>query len=409
MSSVWLKWKEQQKQYETKHSKSLDMSTIKQNLMETISYNLTLEQCKTLEKALNAIFKAITYNDINANEFLNKVKNKVSYNINNLGDLYINKHLGDIQSSKINNLLIKKQNLKKQFQNDYKSLESNEEFQKIQDELQSLYGTYSNFRGDYFEYFLQQIGDITNDFIEEFSEKNIDNFVEQAKNKLQDKNLNLKDSIGSYQSTVNIQFGNKSYGTIKSKDKVDVKMPSPFIEGEELLISAKALSKLGNINLLSGANLAGLISQGILKEKKFNSVASKYIANALTTKDNDWTEKNIQQLKQIFFIEALSGQKSYDITGAKVNKANVLIVMINENKNPIRVIPIIQLLNKINNDQDSFNKYVIFNPDIDTILPISDGESRQNEPIDIIETLKSYKLSISLNKKALYLKFINNL
>jgi hypothetical protein len=68
---------------------------------------------------------------------------------------------------------------------------------------------------------------------------------------------------------------------------VDTEVPSPFLDGTKWFASAKNYSSLRDIELLGKGSIIGLISQG------FNSKESKYIYNAFTIPESNWTSVNM--------------------------------------------------------------------------------------------------------------------
>ena len=198
--------------------------------------------------------------------------------------------------------------------------------------------------------------------------------------------------------SVDVVIGEEKIKTISSQQKVDVTIPSPFLDGVDWYVSAKNYSTLRNINILGKGSLVGLISQ-----QGMTASESKYMYNALTipSSKSGWVSSNMDQMKKIFALQALTGQKATE------NKANVLCLTINDRKKPFRIISIPSLLEKIFEKNSTMAKSAfIFNPELESSLPIGDTDARD---ASIFNALNNFVVSVELSKAVLTLQYINQL
>lgn len=335
-------------------------------------------------------------------QILNKTIEAVNFDTSALGEIEIKQGQGfGLKSSEISAkwqqcAILAKQMSEEQRKKEFANPDS--QISILRAEALSLMGKLNSIKGQFLENYLQAMSAIfkteTKAVGQQAAINTIADFVKQ-----QIPNMKITSDItltqGQQTSSIDVIIGDEYIKTVTSKGKVDVVMNSPFMDGQKWYVSAKNYAHLRDIDLLGNGSLIGLISQAFGPGKE-----SKYVYNAFTIPDSNWTSVNMHQLKQIFAIQALTGQKNEEI------KSNVLVLSINTNKNPIRVISTYALLEKVFNDTNMAQNGFKFRPELESVLPIGSGGARMNRP-DLI--LNQMSVSIALNRSALTAKYVTSL
>lgn len=375
--------------------------------MDQIEGKNIQQECNMMASILNQVIHSGNFETF-SNELLQKVIQATNYDISPLGEIGFKTSGGKSQtlalksseaSIKWAQFHQKTSGMSKE-QQKMMLADKNSDLSKIKKEASSLSGKLNLMKGQILESFLQAISAaIEAESIDMAEAGATDVVVELLKNKLPNVLItggeDLVKTPGSKSSSINVIIGDTFIKKISSQKKVDVEVPSPFLDGTKWFASAKNYSSLQDISLIGNGSLIGLISQG------FNSKESKYVCNAFTIPTSNWTSVNMQQLKQIFAIQALIGQKADEV------KANVLVLSINSRpKNPISVISTHALLDKVFNDTKLQHSAFKFNPQLENLLPVGDGTARKQEPSNILNNIA---ISIALNRSVIAAKYISQL
>ena len=371
-------------------SNNIDLKRIHDRMIENIP-KIDKTSVNNLSKILNQI---VTDNSYNENEFNQKIFSKIPQLLSET----INNNVEEV---------VKKYNVSSGFQVDYnpeyhktaqqawenysilaKQYKSNPteinalEMKAAKSEALSLQGKLNTLKGQLFEGFLQAA---------------ILSIPQDATNLTNDKLNELLSNFISNQSIINTK-GTDRYSTsivvdekeIKymSQGKVDVVGPSPFKNADEMFISAKNYSSLRNIQLVSGANIFGLMDKWDTNE---DTVA---YACQILSKKGAYNTTGYNLIKKIFAIQALVGSNNKDIS-------NILVINIkSRKKNPIVVLSTSNLINQIYNEQNN-KKAFIFSPD-----PLNKGQSDTESAFNYLNNIK---LSVKLNSEMLKQKYLQNL
>ena len=371
-------------------SNNIDLKRIHERMIENIP-KIDKTSVNNLSKILNQI---VTDNSYNENEFNQKIFSKIPQLLSETIDNNVEE-------------VVKKYNVSSGFQVDYnpeyhktaqqawknysilaKQYKSNPteinalEMKAAKSEALSLQGKLNTLKGQLFEGFLQAA---------------ILSIPQDATNLTNDKLNELLSNFISNQSIINTK-GTDRYSTsivvdekeIKymSQGKVDVVGPSPFKNADEMFISAKNYSSLRNIQLVSGANIFGLMDKWDTNE---DTVA---YACQILSKKGAYNTTGYNLIKKIFAIQALVGSNNKDIS-------NILVINIkSRKKNPIVVLSTSNLINQIYNEQNN-KKAFIFSPD-----PLNKGQSDTESAFNYLNNIK---LSVKLNSEMLKQKYLQNL
>ena len=403
--SLWLKWKAQFIEAEKPN-----MVAIKTRLLDQIQGDILQAECKELAKKLNKLVHDVSFEGM-SQELLNKIVEASKVKLESLGDIdfkrkYDSKQRANfaLTSSELQAAWKQVEKLSEGLSKEQKKIQlknPESDLSKWQKTAYQLEGRLNKVRGQILESFLAAISETvklySKDMIESVATNEVDNLLELLKNKMGEIIIQKGDELvrteGADKQQVDVVIGDTYIKTINSQKKVDVTIPSPFQDEQSWFISAKNYSRLKDIDLLSNGSILGLLSQGLIPNE------SKYFYNAFTIPSSSWTTENMHHIKQIFAIQALSGQK------ANETKANVLVLSINSNKNPIRVVPIKSLINKIIRDKTQDSAF-IFSPNLESLIPSGDTDARNESDI---QKVKDYNISIALNRAVLYLSYLNQL
>lgn len=354
--------------------------------------NLTQSEAKKLQDILNAIYTSDKFNENVANNLLQRLSSYAESSI-----------ASSLRASERMKVTTKK--LSEAWRNYYIKLDSfkkmNEEFVDIigqeNPELEvrsylrealSLQGRVSKIQGDLFEAFLQFAVPIIQNTSSDTIDKTVDDLIQSINNAEKIKTL------GNRNREEPIEFElNDRYYSIKSQGKTDVSVEAPLFNNKTLNISAKNYGKLRDIAMVTGASLAGMVSQWPTSDE-----AKSYYFNSLSVWETQTNILNIAH--KILAIQAISG------TSNKELKSNVLILNINSKgiKNPIRVISIPALLKQILELDEDLEQsfYVKYSPQIQWY---NSQHPRESDDFDVkVETadltmhLKSSKIRFSYLK-----------
>lgn len=393
--SLWLKWRAQ---FEAATPPSLE--SIHRNLYQEIN-SVSQADCNSMATILNNLIKDFSFSKY-ANDLVEQIiiaSNSLDESM--IGEIGVKEGSLKIQSKALSSAWADYRTIQNQLKQTTDPLlysQGLESLQSAKAKALSISGKLNSLRGQLLESFLQNIGQILQQELPDLVNAGTNEALnELLKNNLQiSGDLNLTQTQGQTRSSVDIVIGDEFIKTISSQNKVDVTIPSPFSDGHEWFISAKNYSSLmHNIHLLSNASLIGLISQGM------PASANKYVYNALTipSAQSGWLSANLNQIKKIFAIQALAGQKASEI------KANVLCLSLGNVKDPIRFISIGSLLSDVFNS-DLTDQAFIFSPQLETSLPLGDGEARQES---IFEALNNFTVSVELSKDFMKLNYLRKL
>ena len=399
--AIWLQWEAQ-----FKRAKEPNLEKARKRLMNQIQGKNIQKECNTMASILNQIIHSNDFDNF-SNQLLQKIIQSSNIDTNSLGDINFKTNRGKsagfaLKSSEASAKWAQFYSLSNSMSKEQQRMmlaDPNSQLSQIKLEAQRLSGKLTSLKGQILESFLYAIGAaVEAEAIDMAENRATEIVVDLIKTKLPNILISGGEDLiktqGSKSSSINITIGDTFIKKISSQGKVDTEVPSPFLDGTKWFASAKNYSSLRDIELLGKGSIIGLISQG------FNSKESKYIYNAFTIPESNWTSVNMHQLKQIFAIQALIGQKADEV------KANVLVLSINNNKNPIRVISTYALLDKIFNDTKMSHTAFKFNPQLESLLPTGDSSARQQQPNNILNNMV---ISISLNRSAVTAKYISQL
>ena len=394
--SIWLQW-----QAQFNAAQPPQLQKIRDKLISQIEGQNIQQECNVLSNILNQIANDASFESFNKELLQQVLLASNSSMIKELGEISFKKNSAfGLKSSVIAEKWQQCRILSAQMTEEQRKKElsdPNSTISKLRAEAYSLLSKLNKIKGQYLESYLQALSHTFQGEAIGVAEQSAKNIVlDFVKQKIPNMVLTPEDTItqGQQSSTIDVIIGNEYLKTITSQNKVDVTIPSPFLNGTTWYASAKNYSNLRDIELLGKGSLIGLISQGFGPGKE-----SKYVYNAFTIPESDWTSVNIHQLKQIFAAQALIGQKNSE------TKANVLVISINTNKNSIRAISTYALLEKMFNDTVIENGFK-FNPILEATLPIGDGGARLNEPDKILNKMT---ISIALNRQVIMAKYIATL
>ena len=266
-----------------------------------------------------------------------------------------------------------------------KEKEKADELYKIASKLQ---GQLNKAQGDIFEVFLQKSIPLISDKVEKIGQKEVSTIIKELENSIKNKKTII--TQGAQTETISFIFNEKDI-KITSQGKVDVVVDAPFIsEDFPLKISAKNYNNLKEVHLLSGGNILGLVSQWPI-----SNPSKRYFLNALTVWDTPY--ETLKQGRILLAIQSLAGR------GGNNEMSNVFIVNNRDDKeNPIRVIPIIKLLEKIDSNDEIDKAFKIkFSPQLQLFKK---GEIRTKEEYN--KRISSLKIDTSLNKAYLALEYL---
>lgn len=398
--SLWLQW-----QAQFKRAKQPDLNKIRKRLLDQIEGKNIQQECNNMSNILNQIIQSNDFDQL-GNELLAKVVEASNIDLNTTGQI-------SFKTGANKNLSIKSAEASAKWREFYQTANKMTEIQKqqalanpdstlsaIKRDAQRLSGMLNPIKGQLLESFLYAIGAALEEEAVNVAEASSTNLVvdminKNLKNVIINGGQDLVKTQGGEQSTISVIIGDEFIKKIHSQGKVDVTVPSPFLDGTKWYASAKNYSSLRDVEILGNGSLIGLISESFIKPKE-----SKYVYNAFSIPDSEWTSVNMHQLKQIFTIQALTGQKSNEI------KANALVLSLNNLKKPIRVISTYALLNKIFENNKDFGSAVKFKPQLESLIPTGDKTARTMEPNNILNNMN---ISIALSKSVLSLKYIKNL
>lgn len=261
----------------------------------------------------------------------------------------------------------------------------------------ALQGSLNTIQGDALEGFLQMVIPIIENKIHEFGDSGVNEVLRDLEASIKGTTGSIK-TMGAQNRSMEVVLDDQKW-TIKSQGKVDVSVPAPSFGDEfALQISAKNYSNLRDVSLLGGGSVAGLVSQWPV-----STAARDHFYNALTVWEGP--EQILAAGRTLFGIQSLIGAGQDEI------KANVMILNIRANKNPIRVISLPALLQDIlknnkNSEIGSGNPFrVEFNPGLQ-LFKKSEGARVEEE---FTSRVRSLKVDTHLNKAYLHASYLSGL
>ena len=390
-ASFWLQW---QKQFEN-YGHQPNLKDYHNEMMKQIS-GISQRECNIVAKALNQALSSLsTENDQWFQQLNQAVVNANNFSEN---DLIIDENF-KITTTLAKNAWNEYNKLNKEFYAIPEELRTQAQIDQLSDAKTlafSLQGKINKFKGQILETFLASL---RNTFINVASEvviNNANDLIEKFAQGIKTADFkSIKSTEGSQKNKdISLTINDTNFTMRGAQQKVDVTLPSPFKNQQQWRISAKNYSSLKNVHLLSGGSFLRLVYSGISPQNKYTF---KFLLNALTIPSADWTKQNIDWLKKIFMIQAISG-------GQLNNMANVMVITINTSKNPFRIISIQALLNDIFESNNL--KAIIFTPNLDSILPLGNMQARNEASLEAIRNLK---VNASLNKSLLSLSYLTQL
>ena len=399
--SLWLQWQKQFSQ-----AKPPALQKVRDNLLQQIEGQNIQAECNMLSQTLNSLIRSVEFQQF-GNDLLNTIVANSNIDLSSLGQISFKTSKGMNQ-----NLALKSSAASAKWR-EFSTLAStmSQEQKKMElanpesslaikrAEALSLNGKLNHIKKQLMESLLLAVNNTFEAEAIEVAEQGATNtLAELLKTKLPNILISggedLLHTQGSETGQVRVVIGETYLKTITTQKKVDVTVQSPFLEGSKWYISAKNYSTLRDIDLLSKGSLIGLISQS------FDARGAKYIYNAFSIPESDWTSVNMHQLKQIFAIQALTGQKAGEI------KSNVLALSLNDRTNPIRIISTYALLQKVFNDTQMQNVAFKFSPELSNTVPVGTSGSRKNEPNKLLNNIA---ISIALNRSAITASYVATL
>lgn len=261
----------------------------------------------------------------------------------------------------------------------------------------ALQGALNTIQGDALEGFLQMVIPIVENKVQEVGDNVVEQIIQDLEASLKENSGSIK-TLGSENRTMEVELDDQKW-TIKSQGKVDVSVPAPSFGNDfALQISAKNYSSLRDVSLLGGGSVAGLVSQWPV-----SMAARDHFYNALTVWEGP--EQILAAGRTLFGIQSLIGAGKDEI------KANVMILNIRANKNPIRVISLPALLQDIlqhnsNSEIGSGNPFrVEFNPGLQ-LFKKSEGSRMEDE---FVSRVRGLKVDTHLNKAYLHASYLSGL
>ena len=390
-SSFWLRWKDQFENYGIEPN----LGDYHKVMMEQIG-GVSQAQCNLVAKGLNEALSLLSSEN---NDWYNQLgeavveASDISENSLKVSDSF------KVTTSDLSAAWGRYNQLKKQFDQIPQELQSTQAINDLNSAKHlalSLQGKINIFKGQILESFLASLSETFSDIASNVAQDNINeiinNFVQGIKTA--DFKAVAKTEGSQKNKTIELLIGDQKFLMQGAQQKVDVTLPSPFQSEKSWRISAKNYSSLRNIHLLSGGSFLRLVYSGIQPQ---NNDTFKFLLNALTIPSSNWTNANLNQLKKIFMIQAIAG-------GQLNNMANVMVITINSNKNPFRIISISALLNSIfeTNNLDA----ILFTPKLESSLPLGNTDSRTQTDI---EEIKNFKVDAILNKSVLTISYLSQL
>lgn len=303
----------------------VELESARQKLMSEIQLNADSTKLQSLEDILNNIMTSNTFNKA-AQEVLNKIPTKIDSAINVTKNLGVTTAESEDLWSQYKTKLSHYENNLAQGINDLSEVAEVEAAKKRAISLQS---SLNNLRGQVLESSLDILLPLITTSSNTMIDQTIDNMLETIKGK---KDVKTK---GSTSNDIEYYLDEEKV-TISTQGKIDVEAKSPFIGEDDILkISAKNYSRIRNIHLLSGASVAGLISQW-----PTNNEVQNYYYNAL----GYGTVEVFNAAKLLIGTQALAGKGGEDLS-------NILILNVRNREKPIKVISIRQLLETIGQQQ----------------------------------------------------------
>lgn len=261
----------------------------------------------------------------------------------------------------------------------------------------ALQGSLNTIQGDALEGFLQMVLPIVESKVQEVGDVGVESIMAELETALKTTQGTIK-TLGAQNRTMEVELDDQKW-SIKSQGKVDVSVPAPSIGKDfAMQITAKNYSSLRDVSLLGGGSAAGLISQWPV-----STAARDHFYNALTVWEGP--EQILAAGRTLFGIQSLIGAGKEEI------KANVMILNIRSNKNPIRVISLSALLKDIlkqnsNSEIGSGNPFrVEFNPSLQ-LFKKSEGARIEEE---FVSRVRNLKVDTHLNKAYLHASYLSGL
>lgn len=390
-SSFWLQWRKQFENYGVEPN----LTDYHKVMMSQIS-GVSQKQCNFVAKGLN---EALSLLSTENNEWYNQLKEAVV----SAGDISEDSlKVSDsfkVTTSDLSVAWGRYNQLKKQFENIPQELQSTQAINDLESAKHlalSLQGKINNFKGQILETFLTGLSETFANITSNVAQNNIDEVINQFAQGIKTANFKVvTNTEGSQRNeSIKLSIDDETFIMQGAQQKVDVTLPSPFQSESSWRISAKNYSSLRDIHLLSGGSFLRLVYSGIQPQ---NNDVFKFLLNALTIPSSNWTNANLDQLKKIFMIQAIAG-------GQLNNMANVLVITINANKNPFRIISIAALLNSIFETNNL--EAILFTPELESSLPLGSIKSRTNADI---EAIKNFKVGATLSKSVLTLSYLSQL
>lgn len=393
-STLWLQWEKQYKKYKKDNDCSNKLKDVHKEMLRQINLTESQAECNAIANKFNHLIHQNGFDNFQQN-LLKKLNEEMQFDINGENKVsFIGKNNFRITSQRLE---INKQeylNQLKRFQGTKEELvqvlnDKESDLYKLKKAVDSENGRLNTIRGQVLESFFKIVSELGNETINKMAEDKLEELMGLLNIQLLN-SKKLSQTKGNDTESINVEINDELIKVISSKIKVDVTLPSPMGGKEEWHSSIKNYSAVRDISLVSNASVIGMISQGM----KGNGSLQKYVYNAFTIpsdKGEALDSASLNNLKKMFIIQALSGQK------VEETKANVLILSINNSKNPIRIISI-PLLYKVGLEDLKLGLFK-FKPEIEEMLPAYNEKT--SRPENVFDMVNALTVSVELSKETI--------
>lgn len=347
----------------------------------------------TLQDTLNSIITNSQFENSKITEnILNKMPGVINKSKIKLGKLSPFSVQTDELSENWSNYHQQAAKLKQKYGSIKEALEQDSDFKDLKSKALKAQGEINTIQGELFEIFLKTAGNIITNDLNDFTQQNVEDIINRIERSVNN-TKQFDGTEGQNTRTLSFDFGGKNI-TISSQQKTDVVIQSPFVEDEYWNISAKNYSSLRDINLVSGANLVGFVSQWLLPDNR----KSLYLHSLMLSNDNA-----IQIQKQGNMLLAI--QSLVGVSAAVESLSSVLAIMVrSDKKHPIRLVSISALLKQLT--EDDFDTYfsLKFQPELSSF---KNGEQLSEK--EYAKNISSLRISAKLRRQNLYLRNLKKL
>lgn len=363
------------------------LQRVKKTMLNNLNIIMTQQECQALQDNLNNLIMQEDFNKVSQELLTQITGNKLNIQLTGIGGL-------QTSTPEAAQAWEKYRNYYKQLLEQGQSIKNNTQLKQYLSQALSTQTTLSQIKGQMFESVLKAISEVGSNTGKKLCEIKVDDLLQR----IQASSFSYK-TQGATQSvmsgTVNLGQGMSYTVNTSSQDKVDVNFSFMSNEGAaytNIGVSAKNYSSLSNIHILSSSPVMNLISQWLGASQVLNS----NMLNIMSSKDNPNYSLILNEVKKVFAIQALAGQKIQE------QKADILIVNTNQTKKPIRVLSIRALLSQVLGQDIDIEKLFNFTFDGTVRIP-------RTPPEKALAELFAQKLTVQLRSGALTLNYLNSL